>query len=233
MYPFLHSKRNALKRAHKKRIESPLYSILSYYIFSPGRLSFGRGLKEDSIMSAAKILLPLLALCLLQGACQQDQKSVQNEIAVVDLGRVISDSEPGKAAQAFVADLQKSYNDKLVAAQGKLQKDPKDEKALQEFQALFGDLQQRFQQEEAAATNTLLERLIKTVSEVRSQKGYKVIVRSEAVIAQDKGLDVTSEVMDAFNKVTIDFKAAAAEAAKEAAAAEQKAQDAADNADKK
>ncbi len=171
-------------------------------------------------MSTGKILLPLLALCLLQGACQQDQKSVQNEIAVVDLGRVISDSEPGKAAQAFVADLQKSYNDQLVAAQGKLQENAKDEKALQDFQVLFGSLQQRFQQEEAAATNTLLEKLIKTVADVRQQKGYKVIVRSEAVIAQDKGLDVTNEVMDAFNKVTIDFKAAAAEAAKEAAAVE-------------
>lgn len=171
-------------------------------------------------MSTGKILLPLLALCLLQGACQQDQKSVQNEIAVVDLGRVISDSEPGKAAQAYVADLQKSYNDQLVAAQGKLQENAKDEKALQDFQVLFGSLQQRFQQEEAAATNTLLEKLIKTVADVRQQKGYKVIVRSEAVIAQDKGLDVTNEVMDAFNKVTIDFKAAAAEAAKEAAAVE-------------
>lgn len=181
-------------------------------------------------MSTVKFLLPLLALCLLQGACQQDQKSVQNEIAVVDLGRVITDSEPGKAAQAFVADLQKSYNDQLVAAQGKLQKDPKDEKALQEFQVLFGSLQQRFQQEEAAATNTLLERLIKTVAEVRDQKGYKVVLRSEAVVAQDKGLDVTSEVMDAFNKVTIDFKAAAEEASKEAAAVEQNAQAPAENA---
>ncbi|MDO4839581.1 MAG: OmpH family outer membrane protein [Desulfovibrionaceae bacterium] len=170
-------------------------------------------------MLKAKILLPLLALCFLQGACQQDQKSVQNEIAVVDLGRIISDSEPGKAAQAYVADLQKSYNDQLVAAQGKLQENSKDEKALQEFQVLFGNLQQRFQQEEAAATNTLLEKLIQTVADVRQQKGYKVIVRSEAVIAQDKGLDVTGEVMDAFNKVSIDFKAAAAEAAKEAEAA--------------
>ncbi len=167
-------------------------------------------------MLKAKILLPLLALCFLQGACQQDQKSVQNEIAVVDLGRIISDSEPGKAAQAYVADLQKSYNDQLVAAQGKLQENSKDEKALQEFQVLFGNLQQRFQQEEAAATNTLLEKLIQTVADVRQQKGYKVIVRSEAVIAQDKGLDVTGEVMDAFNKVSIDFKAAAAEDAKEA-----------------
>ncbi len=184
-------------------------------------------------MLKAKILLPLLALCFLQGACQQDQKSVQNEIAVVDLGRIISDSEPGKAAQAYVADLQKSYNDQLVAAQGKLQENSKDEKALQEFQVLFGNLQQRFQQEEAAATNTLLEKLIQTVADVRQQKGYKVIVRSEAVIAQDKGLDVTGEVMDAFNKVTIDFKAATAEASKEATTVEQKAQEAADKADKK
>ena len=171
-------------------------------------------------MSTAKMLLPLLALCLMLGACQQDQKSAQNDLVVVDLGRVIAESEPGKAAQAYIGDLQKGYNDQLVAAQEKLKKDSKDEKALQELQMLYGNMQQRFQQEEGAVTNALLERLLSTVQEVRQQKGYKLIVRSEAVVAQDKSLDVTSEVMDAFNKVTIDFKAAAAEAAAQIPAVE-------------
>ena len=175
------------------------------------------GISKDIPMSTAKMLLPLLALCLMLGACQQDQKSARNDLVVVDLGRVIAESEPGKAAQAYIGDLQKGYNDQLVAAQEKLKKNSKDEKALQELQMLYGNMQQRFQQEEGAVTNALLERLLSTVQEVRQQKGYKLIVRSEAVVAQDKGLDVTSEVMDAFNKVTIDFKAAAKEAVKEAA----------------
>ena len=178
------------------------------------------GISKDIPMSTAKMLLPLLALCLMLGACQQDQKSAQNDLVVVDLGRVIAESEPGKAAQAYIGDLQKGYNDQLVAAQEKLKKDSKDEKALQELQMLYGNMQQRFQQEEGAVTNALLERLLSTVQEVRQQKGYKLIVRSEAVVAQDKSLDVTSEVMDAFNKVTIDFKAAAAEAAAQIPAVE-------------
>lgn len=178
------------------------------------------GISKDIPMSTAKMLLPLLALCLMLGACQQDQKSAQNDLVVVDLGRVIAESEPGKAAQAYIGDLQKGYNDQLVAAQEKLKKDSKDEKALQELQMLYGNMQQRFQQEEGAVTNALLERLLSTVQEVRQQKGYKLIVRSEAVVAQDKSLDVTSEVMDAFNKVTIDFKAAATEAAAQIPAVE-------------
>ena len=178
------------------------------------------GISKDIPMSTAKMLLPLLALCLMLGACQQDQKSAQNDLVVVDLGRVIAESEPGKAAQAYIGDLQKGYNDQLVAAQEKLKKNSKDEKALQELQMLYGNMQQRFQQEEGAVTNALLERLLSTVQEVRQQKGYKLIVRSEAVVAQDKSLDVTSEVMDAFNKVTIDFKAAAKEAAAQIPAVE-------------
>lgn len=178
------------------------------------------GISKDIPMSTAKMLLPLLALCLMLGACQQDQKSAQNDLVVVDLGRVIAESEPGKAAQAYIGDLQKGYNDQLVAAQEKLKKNSKDEKALQELQMLYGNMQQRFQQEEGAVTNALLERLLSTVQEVRQQKGYKLIVRSEAVVAQDKSLDVTSEVMDAFNKVKIDFKAAATEAAAQIPAVE-------------
>ena len=59
-------------------------------------------LDEVYIMFKRFVLLPLLACCLMFGACLPDSQS-KNEIAVVDLGKLIRDSEPGKQAQVAVA----------------------------------------------------------------------------------------------------------------------------------
>ncbi len=151
------------------------------------------------------LLLPLLALCLMTGACLTDAQ-VKNDVAVVDIGRLIRDSEPGKAAQAFLESIQKDFNDKLAAQQEKVQQNQNDKQAMQTLETMYVSMQQRMQTEEQNATNVLIEQILQTVKNFRQQKNYKVIVRTEALLDYDPACDVTGLVLDEVNKLKIDFK---------------------------
>ena len=153
------------------------------------------------------ILSLLLALVLCLGACEQSSSKNAPTVGIVDLSRLVRDSEPGKAANAFLEKTQKSFNDRILALQDKLQADTKDEKVRAEFQTLYLSLQQRMQAEEQNVNNVLLDHSLRTVKEYRQQKGLGAIVRSEAVLDYDKALDITDMVLDNLNKKNIEFKA--------------------------
>ena len=152
-----------------------------------------------------KFILPLLLLSLLLGACQE-QASQSDSIAVVDVQRLVSESEPGKAAQAFLEGMQKDFNDRLTAMQGKINPEKPDQAAAQALQMAYLSLQQRMQAEEQNVQNTLIEHVLRIVRAYRDKKGYKAILRSEAAIAYDKAIDVTSVLLDEVNLQKIDFK---------------------------
>lgn len=153
------------------------------------------------------ILSLLLALVLCLGACEQSSSKNAPTVGIVDLSRLVRDSEPGKAANAFLEKTQKSFNDRILALQDKLQADTKDEKVRAEFQTLYLSLQQRMQAEEQNVNNVLLDHILRTVKEYRQQKGLGAIVRSEAVLDYDKALDITDMILDDLNKKHIEFKA--------------------------
>ena len=153
------------------------------------------------------ILSLLLALVLCLGACEQSSSKNAPTVGIVDLSRLVRDSEPGKAANAFLEKTQKSFNDRILALQDKLQADTKDEKIRAEVQTLYLSLQQRMQAEEQNVNNVLLDHILRTVKEYRQQAGLDAIVRSEAVLDYDKALDITDMILDDLNKKNIEFKA--------------------------
>ena len=128
-------------------------------------------------------------------------------MGIVDLSRLVRDSEPGKAANAFLEKTQKSFNDRILALQDKLKANADDEKVRAEFQTLYLGLQQRMQAEEQNVNNVLLDHILRTVKEYREKKGLGAIVRSEAVLDYDKALDITDMILDDLNKKNIEFKA--------------------------
>lgn len=160
------------------------------------------------------ILSLLLALVLCLGACEQSSSKNAPTVGIVDLSRLVRDSEPGKAANAFLEKTQKSFNDRILALQDKLQADTKDEKVRAEFQTLYLSLQQRMQAEEQNVNNVLLDHILRTVKEYRQQAGLDAIVRSEAVLDYDKALDITDMVLDNLNKKNIEFKAVTSDESK-------------------
>ncbi len=153
------------------------------------------------------ILSLLLALSLCLGACEEGSSKGGPTVGIVDLSRLVRDSEPGKAANAFLEKTQKSFNDRILALQDKLKANADDEKVRAEFQTLYLGLQQRMQAEEQNVNNVLLDHILRTVKEYREKKGLGAIVRSEAVLDYDKALDITDMILDELNKKNIEFKA--------------------------
>ncbi|MBR6467662.1 MAG: OmpH family outer membrane protein [Desulfovibrio sp.] len=153
------------------------------------------------------ILTLLLALSLCLGACEEGSSKGGPTVGIVDLSRLVRDSEPGKAANAFLEKTQKSFNDRILALQDKLQANADDEKVRAEFQSLYLGLQQRMQAEEQNVNNVLLDHILRTVKEYRAKQGLSAIVRSEAVLDYDKALDITDMILDELNKKNIEFKA--------------------------
>ena len=149
----------------------------------------------------------LLALSLCLGACEEGSSQGGPPVGIVDLSRLVRDSEPGKAANAFLEKTQKSCNDRILALQNKLQANADDEKVRAEFQSLYLGLQQRMQAEEQNVNNVLLDHILRTVKEYRAKQGLGAIVRSEAVLDYDKALDITDMILDELNKKNIEFKA--------------------------
>ena len=153
------------------------------------------------------ILSLLLALSLCLGACEEGSSKGGPTVGIVDLSRLVRDSEPGKAANAFLEKTQKSFNDRILALQNKLQANADDEKVRAEFQSLYLGLQQRMQAEEQNVNNVLLDHILRTVKEYRAKQGLGAIVRSEAVLDYDKALDITDMILDELTKKNIEFKA--------------------------
>ena len=79
-----------------------------------------------------RYLFPLLLFCCcLLSACQQGEGTESRPgLAIVDMARVMRDSEPGKAGVQFLEAMQASMQQELDTIQQKLEKDT-DNEALQ------------------------------------------------------------------------------------------------------
>ena len=80
--------------------------------------------------------VPLLLLSLLCAACQQgEEKASGPSIAVVDIVRVMRDSEAGKAGISYLEDMQAGIQKQLDDIQTKLEKDPENEQLQKQLQS--------------------------------------------------------------------------------------------------
>ena len=153
-------------------------------------------------------------------ACQQTEtKDAQPKLAVVDMARIMRDSEPGKAGVKFLEGLQAGMQDKLNAIQARLEKDPKDEAAQKELQGVYMTAQQRMQAEQQNVVNLLYDTIQRVLNTYREQQGYDVIISAEVAAAFNPKADVTTAVIAEVNKQKIDFKPLPEPAAPEAAQA--------------
>ncbi len=149
------------------------------------------------------LVLPLLAFCLVLGACGDEGKK---DVAVVDVARIARESEPGKALNAFLESIQQDFNQRLMAQQEVYQQNTEDAAARQTLETMFMSMQQRLQTEEENATSILLERILQTINTFRESRGYSVILRNDVVLSHDKTVDVTDQVLAEVNKIVIEYK---------------------------
>lgn len=180
------------------------------------------------------VVLPLLLLFALAFAgCQQTEPS-KPAVAVVDMSRLLTESEPGKAGMTFLEGLQSDMQNKLNAIQERLEKNDKDEEAQRELQMSYMTFQTRMGKEQQNVAGQLYDMLQKVLGEYRQAHGYQVIISREVVASFDAKVDVTDVVLAEVNKQKITFipleQDDAAPAAEKPAAPEQKAEPAAEKA---
>ena len=169
-----------------------------------------------------RFIMPLaLLLSFMLFACQQADNNAQPKMAVVDMARVMRDSELGKAGVKFLESLQGDMQTKLNDIQQRLEANPKDAEAQKELQAVYMAAQQRMQVEQQNVVNLLYDTIQRVINTYRTEKGYAIIISTEAAAAYDSKSDVTNEVLDLVNKQKLEFKPMSPEApaAPEAAAA--------------
>ena len=162
-----------------------------------------------------RFIMPLaLLLSMMLFACQQADNTAQPKVAVVDMARVMRDSEPGKSGVKFLESLQGDMQTKLNDIQHRLEANPKDADAQKELQAVYMSAQQRMQVEQQNVVNMLYDTIQRVINTYRAEKGYTVIISTEAAAAFDSKSDVTNEVLELVNKQKVEFKPVAPEAGK-------------------
>ena len=160
-----------------------------------------------------RFIMPLaLLLSFMLFACQQADNNAQPKMAVVDMARVMRDSELGKAGVKFLESLQGDMQTKLNDIQQRLEANPKDAEAQKELQAVYMSAQQRMQVEQQNVVNLLYDTIQRVINTYRTEKGYTVIISTEAAAAYDSKSDVTNEVLELVNKQKLEFKPVSPEA---------------------
>ena len=174
-----------------------------------------------------RYFMPLaLLLSLMLIACQQGEGTSQSKLAVVDMTRIMRDSEAGKAGVKHLEALQADMQEQLNAIQGRLEKNGSDADAQKELQTVYMMSQQRMQVEQQNVVNVLYDTMQRIINAYRADKGYALIISSEAAASFDSKADVTNDIIAAMDKQKIDFKSAAeTEKAPEAEAGKDAAQD--------
>lgn len=175
------------------------------------------------------VALPLLLLCVLAFAgCQQTEPG-KPAVAVVDMSRLLTESEPGKAGMSFLEGIQTDMQNKLNALQERLEKNDKDEEAQRELQVSYMTFQTRMGKEQQNVAGQLYDMLQKVLGDYRKAHGYQVIISREVVASFDSSVDVTDAVLAEVNKQKMTFiplEQDADEGAADAAPAGEKAESA-------
>lgn len=170
------------------------------------------------------LVLSLLVLCLAVSGCQQTQEPAV-KVGVVDMNRLLRDSEPGKEASRFLEGMQKEIQQQIDDVQARLGKDPENEALQRELQAIYMGGQQRINAEQQNVVSQLLDLTQRLVNNYRKANGLSVVLGTDVAVAYDPALDVTNALLDEMNKQKVNFVSVSnpqpeAPAAAEAPAAE-------------
>lgn len=162
-----------------------------------------------------KLFLPtfLFFAMIFTGIANADEPD-NNKWGVVDIAKLMKESEPGKAGVKFIEQEQAKMQARLDEVQTKLEKDPQNQELMQELQKVYAGLQQQIQQEGQNVANKLFDAVQSAINDYRKANGYAMLIGAEALASFDPSKDVTPAVMEALNKTVLEFKPLAIPAAK-------------------
>ena len=154
-------------------------------------------------------------------ACAEDMKNTQSvqKIAVVHVQRILQDAPKVAAVNKKLQDEFQPRQDKLSALQKEVQKEVDDlnknaaimkeadkiaaqdkaNKDRTDFLTQANTLQTDFNKAQTAYMKDIFEALNKVLTAMAKKEGYTLILDSQAVAFADPSLDITSNVLAAFN----------------------------------
>ncbi|MDR3357540.1 MAG: OmpH family outer membrane protein [Desulfovibrio sp.] len=128
------------------------------------------------------------------------------KFAVVDMQRLMRDSEPARAGVKFLETLHAGMQEKIQTIESRLEKNPQDEEAQKALQTVYMTSQQRMQAEQQNVVTLLYDAIQRVMNAYREQNGYELILNAEVVAAFSPALDITTAVIAEVNKQKIEFK---------------------------
>lgn len=128
-----------------------------------------------------------------------------SKVGVVDMNVLMKDSVPGKSAQKFIEAQENELQAAFESIQQKLEKNPDNEKVLQEMQQVYAASQQKIQTIGQNVVAKLFDGIQGSLQNFRQKNGYAYLLRAEALEVFDPSLDVTQAVLAEVNRLNLDF----------------------------
>ena len=135
-----------------------------------------------------------------------DARAQEEKWAVVDIVKLMKESEPGKAGVKFIEARQAEMQKELDAIQEKKEKNPTDPELMQELQKVYASSNQQIQAEGQNVANTLLDAVKAAMDKYRADNGYTMLIGVEALASYAPEKDVTDEIMKEVNNSKLEFK---------------------------
>lgn len=171
---------------------------------------------------SSRYLMPMLVLLVLSLlGCQENSSFPKNTMAVVDMMRVMRDSAPGKSGVKYLETIQAEMQKSLDEIQGRLEKNPKDESAMQDLQKVYAASQQRMQTEQQNVVNILNDTIQRVLNTYREKNSLEVILASDAAMAYSPKIDVTDAIIAEVDRQKVEFTSSADASDTETAASRQ------------
>ena len=171
------------------------------------------------------------ALALSVPAAAQDNKTLAR-IAILDVERVLTQSEAGKNALKQITDQRKRYQDEISKAEDQLRNEERDlvqsratlaaeafDEKRRAFERKVQDTQRMVQQRSGtidgmmrSAREQIGKAALAALQELINERGFNVVLDRKQIVATDPGLEVTDEVLARVNKRLPSIKVEAAAA---------------------
>lgn len=172
-------------------------------------------------LTRSLILSLTLLLSLTTIACNQETSSTQSsapstnqgqKIGVIDTVTIFQQSEPGKAAIAFLESLQEDAIARLKPLEEKLNvaRESENEEEFKEIaaqmQSIAGEFQEALKVQQEVIYGTITQELTALIEKYRAEKQLTVIFNKTDLISYDPAQDISNDIMVAFNKISLDYQ---------------------------
>lgn len=173
-----------------------------------------------------------LSVALPVPAAAQDNQRLLAKIAILDVERVLTQSEAGKNALKQITDQRKRYQDEISKAEDQLRTEERDlvqsratlaaeafDEKRRAFERKVQDTQRMVQQRSSTidgmmrnAREQIGKAALAALQELIKERGFNVVLDRKQIVATDPALEVTDEVLARVNKRLPSIKVEAAAA---------------------